>query len=570
MLAPLLLVALAATPSEAASVQSFAAAHGAAPEALAVVPGADGRALSVIGHFDVGLDAHRARDARGALDAALEFVARQPAAFGLDAPYALELRPTRIAPVDARVHVVHAEQYASGLRLLDSEVTVAFHADGALHSVNGWLHEPARWQQRAGLAVEDAARRLAPLADLADGWQRQADAPGESYVNAKGQVLERALDPRARTVVWLLRAPSAEWRLDEATLAVRRIDTDDPVRGTCNVRHADFTRNASGQATGLTQGSLSGTAVETPTCEAVSFWFNDCYWQLKLDEAFTPHALGRIDDTADNETEVHVACDATPSFSSSGGDFLQQQTAYVALQGMRHFMLDNVWNRVAPNRDSKVDTHMDSDQTASAFFRDTVLGREIHVGPALSGAPDAYWHEYGHYVVWTYDDVSNTCVTGQDEGNALDETLANVFALLGAVDDPDVRPTYTALSGFANGQAPSAHTGSADRLVFGTCAGDDHQVGVAFEQALWELMWNRDCFSTTCPNPVTFGNTVFPGDSQETVLKSVGEALGFALKVLGQNITFAQVAAQMRDKVRQEHSVTDAARFGSVLAHHGF
>jgi hypothetical protein len=563
-----LLLSLAVNPAEAAMATSFRADHMGEPEALCVAMGRDGRALSLIGRFDIGLDERSVHQSDLALKAAVAFVNRHYSSFGLKAPYRLELQATRHEAIDDKTLVIHAEQHADGLRLLGSEVTVTLHADGALHSINGYLREPAAWAQDPSLTVEDVAQRLGEAVPaLAGKWSPRTSALGRNYAAADGRTLERAIDPRAGGVVWRTRNGAEEVVLDEATLAVRRISTDDHVRGSCSVRHSDFPRSG-GQAT--TMASLSGTAVESPTCEALSFFPNDCFWQLKLDELFTTHAIARIVDTNDTQTERHQACDSTPSFGSTSGDFLQQQTAYVSIQGMRHFMLDNVW-RVAPNRDSKVEVRIDSGEPGAggAFFRDTGFAREIHMSPGASSFPDTYWHEYGHYVVWTYDDVSNNCDTGEDEGDAIDETLANVFGFLNALDDPDVNPTYAAVEDFAN-QAPAPHTGAGNRLTLGSCTADEHDMGVAFEQAVWELLWNRNCESTVCPNPVTFGNTIFPGASRETVLRNVGEALGFALRSLGQNITFSQVAAQMRDRVRAQQGAAAGNRFGAVLSHHGF
>jgi len=43
-----------------------------------------------------------------------------------------------------------------------------------------------------------------------------------------------------------------------------------------------------------------------------------------------------------------------------------------------------------------------------------------------------------------------------------------------------------------------------------------------------------------------FGSTVWQSASQETVMERVGAAMGYALAILGPNITHQNVRAQMR------------------------
>ena len=66
---------------------------------------------------------------------------------------------------------------------------------------------------------------------------------------------------------------------------------------------------------------------------------------------------------------------------------------------------------------------------------------------------------------------------------------------------------------------------------------------------MWEMMWNRDCSVETCSagTTMTRGTRYFNSTSQETVLNRTGRAMGRALKVLGQNVTFPEVALAIID-----------------------
>ena len=66
------------------------------------------------------------------------------------------------------------------------------------------------------------------------------------------------------------------------------------------------------------------------------------------------------------------------------------------------------------------------------------------------------------------------------------------------------------------------------------------------------------------------GNRIWVGESRENVIRHVGAALGFALKVLGQNITHSQVAAQMIIKIQLDSGSETAKRAKAVFIHHGF
>lgn len=179
-------------------------------------------------------------------------------------------------------------------------------------------------------------------------------------------------------------------------------------------------------------------------------------------------------------------------------------------------------------------------------------------------------HEYGHYIVWTYDDLSSNCVQGEDEGSAVNETLAEIFSGFFARVNRKIDARYGAYSG--TGTDP--HTGPDTVLLHDiNCAGGDnygHDLGGAFEQAVWELLFNRDCSIDACSRDTrTNGNRIWRRASRDDVQRHVGAALGYALNVLGQNVTHQQVAAQMLEKISSDSGRETKNRARAVFIHHG-
>ncbi len=375
--------------------------------------------------------------------------------------------------------------------------------------------------------------------------------------------------------IWRAWLPEEIIWIDDKSGAIVRRDSQreyGPKR-LCIVRHRDWPRVADGRAKSLAEAS-TGTEVAAIPCEADE-WFGTCYWHLQR------RGIGRIQDESENgaEAEDRQACSSNnrPRFTATNGDALREQGAFYVASQMRHFINENVWRQVAPNRDSSVNIHLDdntvldADENPAAFFRDDIVSMSIHAHQG-SGQQQVLMHEYGHYVVWTYDDVSNNCVQGSDEGDAIDETLANVFAGLYALASGDIKPQYGAYSGLG---APTPHTNAASILQHDVnCSevislNDPHFQGQAYEQAVWEIVFNRDCTIDNCTDMSGHGNRIWVGVSREDVIRHVGAALGFSLKVLGQNITHSQVAAQMLVKIQLDSGSATKNRAKSVFRHHG-
>lgn len=568
MIVGFVLVSSIAVAQVSAASAALRSAHLGDPAELDVVVGSDDRPLSVIGRFAGSGNAERS--VRAFVDAHASF-------FGVSGPIRDgQLVLTGEDVVDENLSVAYFDQVVGGLRIWDAEVTASFWNNGDIHSINGILYAaeyraatpPAASLDEVlaivthdlGISVEAAS--FAPQA--VDGMTR--------FVRDDGFWAERGYNIRREAVEWRAWMPEGDVRIDETLGVVVDMFSHedygyDGVTTACNVRRPNYPRDVNGLATSL--NTQSGTQVSGLTCGGDD-WFGTCYWHLKRQPAGLSHPIARVDDANGSEQEIVQACTsgATPSFTDTGGDYMREQTAFWSSHAMRGFILQNVWANITPNRTANVDSHHDDEIFGGPCGAWSDIFTAIYMPTACSGQGDQWMHEYGHYVVWSYDDVSNECIAGSNEGNPLDETLANCFAMVTATDDSSISPDYGALASLAN-QGPAPHTTAGTiQILQVNCAVDEHFIGRPFEQAVWEILFNRNCSNGTCSSTSGFGNQLWVGESQEAVIDHVGTALGSALKVLGPNITFAQVRAQFVSRVRTDSGNTIGDRVLAVFSHH--
>jgi hypothetical protein len=471
-----------------------------------------------------------------------------------------------------------------GLRVIDSDVTAVLAEDGFLQSLNGSLvanlslqAQPAL-ELKFGRVLEILKSDSNAMGDLA-GFQ---DAGPNEWRRKDGAAIVAGWSRQHKSSVWRVSLPEEIiWIDDKSGAIVRRVSPRlyGPTRG-CNVRHRDWPRAANGRATSLKEAP-SGTKVAKITCEAEES-SGTCKWHLQRQPFGFSHGIARIQDENGAEAEDQEACSSndTPSFTATNGDALREQGAFYIANQMRFYINKNVWTQIAPRRDANVDIHLDdstirnANGNPSAHFNPITTSIHAH---RLRAQQQVLMHEYGHYVVWTYgrhgsiSGLSYNCEQGIDEGRALHETLANVFAGLYALDSADINPRYGAYSGLV--AAPNPHTNAASLRshdVFCTDnEGDPHEKGEAFEQAVWELLFNQNCTVDNCTDTTGHGNRIWVDESRADVLRHVGAALGYALKVLGENTTHAQVAAQMIVKIGLDSGSATKARAKRVFLHHG-
>jgi hypothetical protein len=88
---------------------------------------------------------------------------------------------------------------------------------------------------------------------------------------------------------------------------------------------------------------------------------------------------------------------------------------------------------------------------------------------------------------------------------------------------------------------------------------------------MWELMFNRNCSTSSCTDTSGQGNAIWIGESEEAVLERVGAAIGYALVTLPTyDVTYQEVRQQIVSRVSIESGGTVAGRVASVFSHHGF
>lgn len=523
-----------------------------------IVPDAAGNALGVLGRFAVNLDSVSSFDPTAVGDAVADFIAAHAEAWGHEKGFRPKLLPGDVVAVDQYTHVAFFTQAIAGLNVLDGGITATFWSDGSLASVNGVV---ANWGP-----VEDEP----DLADIAAAFAT------EDVIVEDGTV-ERGLSLQYGGVVWEYRSDGHLVVLDEATRVIVR--TDDGIEhlpvGPCNIARRNFPRSGS-TATSLVEGS--GTLTEEITCEANDV-FGTCDWQLRRELVNFQHGIDRVLDGDGAEAQVSQACSSgnVPQFTATNGDSLREQGAFYVENQMRFFIDQNVWSQVANSLEDNVQITVDDSGVTRAEFNPAT--RNIRCNQNCTGFgccdQDVLSHEYGHYVVFTYGgSMDNQCSPGADEGNALDETLANAFGLLFWLDDDQTNAQYGALDGYAGNNGPLAHTnGTNDLTAAPSCPNGDApnaEDGQPFLQAAWELMFNRDCTLDTCATTSGFGNRIWPTLGEETVLTRVGASLGFALSVLGtNNITHDLVRAQMRARILNDADLDTATRAQRVFSHHG-
>lgn len=556
----------------------FAVVHRGEIQDLALAADNSGAVNTLIGSFDVGLDATSSWLPDDVADAVARFVSEHGRQFGIEVRDAATLVTGEISDVDGVIHVAHLYQSRDGFRIDRGEVTATFTPEGLLTSVNGSFVSPPRYE-RALPGLEQTAEIAASNGLWLGETQQISDWGFSVALNGFGERSEIIIDRKTGRPLVLLTTSSETIRVDAETGDVVSIrSNNDEVQRDCMVNHPDFPRNGANQATSIV--SQSGVQSSWTACEGVASG-GGCNYQFKFEESGTLHPLARLDD-ADTLSEMQQSASCTtgnPVFVAGNGHEVNQMNGWYAIMASRKFTRKNVWNQVSPDITANVDVHVDSwlANGPGAYFNGT--NTDIQVSSALSGQTDVFLHEYGHYVVWTFNDVGNECEDGVDESDAIDETFGNIFGELTAAEDiTNINPAYSALSLFGQGQGPSAHTTTAVQWVQNCPAPSAldyssriHNLGRPMEVAVWELLWNVNCNGPdTCTSSMADGNTIWPGETQDSVRIHVGSAMGYAFKVTGSVVHFRGLALQMQEKIRQDSGSTIKTNARNVFLHHGF
>jgi hypothetical protein len=426
-----------------------------------VIKDPQGAALSIIGRYDVGLEKGASLwsssrvPAPAVGEAVSKFILDDRKRSGLSDYDNVRLVVKSVDRVDNQTVVAQVDQYVGELRVIDSDLRVVFTEDGFLQSLNGGVVPNRSPQARPALKLDRVLEILkndakaAEMGDL-DGCQKA----GQGEWNRKdGATIVVGWSRKYNSAVWKASLPEEIIWIDDKSGAIERRHSQrryGPTNG-CDVRHRNWPRAGNGKATSL--GETSGaTMVSRITCEA-NEWWGTCNWRLQRQPSGFKHPIDRVQDEDGAEAEVQLACTAgtRPTFTASNGDALREQGAFYIVNQMRFYMDKDVWKQVAPDRDANVDVHVDDRNVvypggsgfsgAVAWFDPFWTSIRSHRDRAQQ---ETFMHEYGHYVVWTYGDLSYNCDQSRDEGAALNETLGNVFAGLCGLDSNEINPRYGA------------------------------------------------------------------------------------------------------------------------------
>ncbi len=511
------------------------------------------------------------------------FVAANATSLGYDDGFAPTLTVVSVKPIDDALTSVHFDQWVEGLRVVDSEVTAGFFVDGALQSVNGLF--AARGEIADALSVDDLAQRLrtsgidVPKALVFDGQRYVAD----------GYTLERGYCALAQASVWQVTTPTDVVTVDEPSATVvdvtsLSVQLYNDVTKPCSVLRREVSIISIAGVSTVTSLLETGTNVSQPmTCGGDSWPLDSCYWYLKRQPSGFAHPIAQVQDANGAEQEVPQACSSSAPlvFGGSNGDFLREQVAFVAEGNMREHTRQLTWSQVAPEREANVQITVDDTSVTTALFNRVLTDIFCNnLTPRLGGGTfdsctyDVLAHEYGHYVVWSYGDVSSTCTPGIDEGSSLNETLANVIGEMDYLDfylDAGKAVQYGAVTDFAQSNGPSPHT-TAGTIINAapSCPQlNDPTDGMGFKQAFWELLYNANCSTAACSLTTPFRNDIWIGQNPVQVRARMGAALAFGLDLLGANITRTQLVVAMRNRIATLDGTATANRMRAVFTHHG-
>jgi hypothetical protein len=417
---------------------------------------------------------------------------------------------------------------------------------------------------------------------------------------------------------------------------------------TCTVRHPDLNRYSSGRAIRADQlcevttqtcttdancgnsaqvclssgfcgwkvcqtanGGSGGTLVNTsaPLCFAAEN-SGTCHFKLwggRMNPV-TDEAFGNTQET------VTTACTTSPVAFTSGpnptcdgcinGEFMREQNAYWALGEEWNAATSNVWGVLAPPRNGFVNVTVDDSNSDCAggptdshtCFVEPPSGSStgsIFGSSADSVKQDTFEHEFGHFIVWTYVEFSEQCIAGADESEAINETFADLFGEATIFSDASYNPAYSALAGFANEQGPAAAANTSSNFNSPSylvqpstidCVDDFHFAGRALEQAMWEVLFNRNCdkfhhnadctagdlafdTQTTTGSP---GFPIFPNSTSSQVAAFMLSAEANAMLNASQfNTKFNDVELSIAQYVHDNTGIDNYNRFAAVFNQHG-
>ncbi|MCK6533156.1 MAG: hypothetical protein L6Q84_09300 [Polyangiaceae bacterium] len=573
------------------------ALHVGEPALLHAVPRADQAGFrTVIGRFPaLGKSLAQASD-QEIVQGCVDFLNAHRELFGLSRPVEADWLELDELERDDALSTVRFFQARGGVRIADAGVTFTFYSDGALYSVAGQVEDfPAAASDFAGPApslVRAGAETLtlerddpAGPADRRDTRALSVRLGGGGLPAAGRGVMRPAIDRVSRRAVWLVEAEAGERLTVDAARAevVARTSSRLPYTSSqCEVRRGAVPRtNSDGRADWVAIASndvlRAPSVVGISTCGADE-WFGNCPWQLKRTNV--ANGFARVLDDAGGEVEDSQACsDPTlPRFASTSTESFFEENAFAWLGRMRTVMNTYAWGNRAPNDLTDVNVHVRYENVLfdRSHYHPTL--HDINIHKRDNYRLHALFHEYGHYVAHSYGLGWGICFAGISEGERITETLADFFFSVQAASDSQIQAAYNA----SLDTVWEPHVRASDIVVDDTndCnASDVHDEGRGLNQALWELLFNRDCTVTSCRvpgNPPSIlvdvrgpGNDIWRDTLQNVVISNVTDAVVRALKNTNDDTTYDELVAQMSARWTSRFGADTAGRAMAVLAHHG-
>jgi hypothetical protein len=548
------------------------------PDAYLEDVGDDGRLHQVIGSWDVGVTPEQLGDPRALAAAARAFVVTHAEAFGGRGDAVPDFEVQGHHATGRGVSVVTVRQGSFGLPHFDTDIVVSFWPDGQLHTLTGSVSikvqrpDATMTYDQLGEIIELHGVRLPETSpDTVGGFPREVSDNDRIY-------FEFGLEADG-TASWRIKLPEGDFRISDVAGELIKWDSGvdalwSDTTSSCTLRHPDFPRDANSRATSLVANSTS--ANQTIDCTANSnkpLPSPTCTIEMRRETNWEEHGLERVLDFDGPEQQSGpISCPGSANFTATNGDSEREQAAYWSLWNAKKYITEDVWNQGLGEQSQSLQATHDDTDICGACFRS--WNGTIVANATQSLRPSTWMHEYGHYVVWTFGDVSDIC-SGSNMGDAVDETLADVFAMLVFVNQPGVNPVYGALSGMT-AQTPPPHTNAASILSAAyNCTPDPgqpdqhHFNGQKFEQVMWELMFNRNCSNSTCASTSLVGNLIWLGMSHDSVLKRIGGALGSSLDLSPQSTNFVQIRNLFLSDVLSLEGVATRDRVQAVFNHHG-
>lgn len=485
--------------------------------------------------------------------------------------------------------MLYGHQVVDGLRVEGSDFSALVDETGHLVVFNGSLYrvegevvpEPslsALQATQTALTQTERGSALDVTSVTAEPVRLQSGSKWIQQTSNGFAAAERFYDPETRSVRWVIQDGTWEFELEEETgVVVREKSLLDSDSIAAEIHHTDIDTGA--QRTTPASGVAPRVDINSP-------------YRLELDEG---DDRGIEDVENSNGTEVSGT---GPNFRYTNTTaYGRQQDAFFWVQRARALALP-VWSRFDPDDDQDIKIDVDTtacDGSAAACFQWFPFGLgnpEINFqrqSGTFSISPRTAAHEAGHWVVYTYGDMGSDCDFGSDESDALDETIADIWATITGQNERSLR-TQSRLDGDRDGGRthgiwdPSRADNIERRYELSgpryanECDGNLNAAGNPLKQVAWEFVHGLNCVGARshCLDAWNRNSrfedrtSAIPGiDTRGEAVRELSYAIAYALDRTGRSLTHVDFALWMEryfDNYRPEVQVA----FQQILFEHGF